>query len=169
MSDSSDSEFKRLVGNVKPIKNDRVNLHAERSKNSMTTRTLPPLTDHGTTLDRQSDQLLAAEAYFDAGLQRKMKARIRSGAIQIDDRIDLHGLRGAEAAKALSDFLILATARQYRMLLVIHGQGYGSEQQAVLKPMVQRHLAQRKDILAWCPAQPQDGAGGATYVYLKKI
>ena len=109
------------------------------------------------------------ESYFDPGLQRKLRARIRSGSIRPEDHIDLHGMRLTEARQALDSFLAAAVKRHHRMLLVIHGQGYGSAQAAVLKPMVQDRLAARSDVLAWCPAQPADGAGGATYVYLKRI
>ncbi len=57
--------------------------------------------------------------------------------------------------------------RGYRMILIIHGQGYRSQSEAVLKPMVQRWLSEQSLVLAWCPANPRDGAGGASYVYLR--
>ena len=53
------------------------------------------------------------------------------------------------------------------MLLVIHGKGYRSETEAVLKPLVHRWLAEQPSVLAWCPAQARDGGAGASYVYLR--
>lgn len=53
------------------------------------------------------------------------------------------------------------------MVLVIHGQGYRSQDEAVLKPLVQRWLATQPQVLGWCPAQARDGAAGASYIYLR--
>jgi DNA-nicking Smr family endonuclease len=55
-----------------------------------------------------------------------------------------------------------------RQILVIHGKGYNSEQEAILRPLVQRWLEEQQFVLAWCPAQPRDGGNGATYVYLRR-
>lgn len=69
--------------------------------------------------------------------------------------------------EALELFLNDALQHRYRMVLIIHGQGYRSQSDAVLKPLVQRWLATQSQVLAWCPALPRDGAAGASYVYLR--
>ena len=58
-------------------------------------------------------------------------------------------------------------AQNMRLVIIVHGQGYRSQNDAVLKPLVHRWLAAQGQVLAWCPAQPRDGAAGATYVYLR--
>ena len=157
------------MGDVKPIKNDRVNLTKARAKTTDTPKAVKPGENSNQAIHDIDENHPAVESYFDAGLQRKLKARLRSGDIRPNSRIDLHGMRLQQARQALDDFLGSAIRQQQRMILVIHGQGYGSREQAVLKPMVQRRLAERaNELLAWCPAQPRDGAGGATYVYLKR-
>ena len=169
MSDTPESEFKRLMREVKPIKHDRVNLLPERTKKQ---RPKPAILDdsggYETTNQGMFPAVPAEPSYFDSGLQRKQQSRIRSGAIRPEATIDLHGLRVAKARTELDSFITAAGQRGCRMLLVVHGQGYGSTQAPVLKPMVFQQLATRSDILAWCPAQPRDGAGGATYVYLRQ-
>jgi DNA-nicking Smr family endonuclease len=87
--------------------------------------------------------------------------------IRPETRIDLHGCRQHEALEALEALLSDALQRGYRMVLIIHGQGYRSQSDAVLKPLVQRWLAKQPQVLAWCPALARDGAAGASYVYLR--
>ena len=69
--------------------------------------------------------------------------------------------------EALRQFFDDALQRGLRLVIIIHGQGYRSKSDAVLKPLVQRWLASQTQVLAWCPAQPRDGAAGASYVYLR--
>ena len=92
---------------------------------------------------------------------------MKQGAIRPETSIDLHGYRQVEAMEALESFLNDALQHRYRMVLIIHGQGYRSQSDAVLKPLVQRWLAKQSQVLAWCPALPRDGAAGASYVYLR--
>jgi DNA-nicking Smr family endonuclease len=165
LSADDDSELARLLPGVKRLQNDRVNLYPQRSPvtRARPTQQSPPSTrSAGSNLsDRPQD------SHFNAGLQVKLQRKIRQGAIRPQSTIDLHGYRQAEALQALQEFLEDALQRRYRMVLVIHGQGYRSQTEAVLKPLVQRWLAAQSLVLAWCPAQARDGAAGASYVYLR--
>ncbi len=168
MNDSPDSEFKRLFGDARSIKNDRVNLLSDRQKQK---KSAPRVSFSKEQSDEQNQVKMAgdfSESWFNPGIQRKLQARIRAGEIRPQAILDLHGMRAAQASNELDRFVRQSLKQQCRMVLVIHGQGYGSDQQPVLKPLVFRQLASYSDILAWCPAQPRDGAGGATYVYLKQ-
>ena len=109
----------------------------------------------------------ARSTHFNPGIQKKLQRKIRQGQIRPEDSLDLHGYRQTEAMDALDSFIGQAQRAGYRMVIVIHGQGYRSQTEAVLKPLVHRWLASRSEVLAWCPAQPQDGAAGASYVYLR--
>jgi len=100
-------------------------------------------------------------------MQTKLQRRIRQGQIRPEACLDLHGYRQNEALQALGQFLADALRRRLRLIVIIHGQGYRSQSDAVLKPLVQRWLASQSQVLAWCPAQPRDGAAGASYVYLR--
>jgi len=55
-----------------------------------------------------------------------------------------------------------------RFLVIVHGQGYGSRNEAVLKPLIRHWLSRQDCVMAWCPAQPKHGGDGATYVYLRR-
>ena len=101
-------------------------------------------------------------------MQKKLKQRIRMGQLPIDAILDLHGYRQQQALEALRSFVQEALRIDARLLLIIHGKGFRSESQAVLRPLVQHWLAEQSMVLAYCPAQPADGGSGASYVYLKK-
>ena len=56
-------------------------------------------------------------------LDRRKARKIGTGKVEIDGRIDLHGMRQAEAHAALRRFLMRAYAEGRRWLLVITGKG----------------------------------------------
>jgi len=93
--------------------------------------------------------------------------RLRRGEWVIRGQIDLHGLRVDEAREALAAFLDEALRREWRCVRVIHGKGLGSiGRESVLKAKVPRWLLQRREVLAFCQARPNDGGAGATIVLL---
>jgi DNA-nicking Smr family endonuclease len=165
MSADDDSEMERLIPGVKRLRNDRINVyrHRERKNPAPGARQREIVRDG----DFPAESLPAHSSHFNPGLQVKLQRKIRQGAIRPEATIDLHGYRQHEAIAALQEFLREALHRQYRMILVIHGQGYRSQSDAVLKPLVQRWLSSEPQVLAWCPAQARDGAAGASYVYLR--
>jgi len=165
LSTDDESEMDRLIPGVKRLHNDRVNLYRQRPPVAQPARSRsfppdPPRISSGPSRP-------AGDSHFNSGLQARLQRKIRQGAVRPESSIDLHGYRQAEALEVLEDFLEDALQRRYRMLLVIHGQGFRSQSDAVLKPLVQRWLSEQYQVLAWCPAQPRDGAAGASYVYLR--
>jgi DNA-nicking Smr family endonuclease len=165
MNDDDNSEFAGMISGVRRLRQDRVNVYRQPGgKNS------PPRKDEQPGLEQAVTAAASAgsrDSHFNSGLQRKLQRRIRQGLIRPEASLDLHGCRQREALRALEDFLGEATRRGLRMIIVVHGQGYRSQTDAVLKPLVQRWLAGQPQVLAWCPAQPRDGAAGASYVYLR--
>jgi DNA-nicking Smr family endonuclease len=165
MSADDDSEFARLLTGVKRLQTDRINKYQHRKPHQAAKKTQPQQ-------DYAANPYLPASAasrdsYFNSGLQVKLQRKIRQGAIRPESTLDLHGCRQQEALALLAEFVADALRRRHRMLLIIHGQGYRSSSEAVLKPLLQRWLAEQPQVLAWCPAQLRDGAGGASYVYLR--
>ena len=165
MTADDDSDFARMLPGVKRLHSDRVNLYRQRKPNSPG-RTLQRNPQPPSSIDYQHTES-ARDSHFNHGLQVKLQRKIRKGVIRPEATLDLHGYRRDEAMVTLEEFLAFAIDQRLRMVLVIHGQGYRSANEAVLKPMVQRWLEERPEVLAWCPAQPRDGAGGASYVYLR--
>jgi DNA-nicking Smr family endonuclease len=167
LSTDDDSELARLIPGVKRLRSDRIDIYrqrppAERAPGSRQTR--PESMDTGAGLGNSP---AARDSYFNSGLQVKLQRKIRQGAIRPESSIDLHGYRQGEALQALREFFDDALLHRYRMILIIHGQGFRSQTDAVLKPLVQRWLSEQSQVLAWCPAQVRDGAAGASYVYLR--
>jgi len=165
MNDDDESEFARLIPGVKRLHNDRINTYSRRGpKKSPPRARIREIDRHA---DFPAESTPAHDTQFNSGLQKKLQRKIKQGAIRPETSIDLHGYRQTEALAALETFITEALQRRLRMVLVIHGQGYRSQSDAILKPLVQRWLASQSQVLAWCPAQARDGAAGASYVYLR--
>ena len=167
MSDKDDSKFSGMIPGVKRLRNDRINVYQHRERKPFVRR--PEADNFADEVEPGETRMPepAKPVHFNSGIQKKLQRRIRQGQIRPEDSLDLHGYRQTEALEALNGFLDHSMRAGYRMVIIIHGQGYRSQSDAVLKPLVQRWLANRAEVLAWCPAQPRDGAAGASYVYLR--
>lgn len=105
------------------------------------------------------------------GIDRKHLARLRRGDVEVDLRLDLHGLVAAEARRALRAELERASKAGLRCLLVIHGRGLHSEGFALLREGVMEWLTAPPLaglVMAFASARPEHGGSGATYVLLRR-
>jgi DNA-nicking Smr family endonuclease len=107
------------------------------------------------------------------GVDAKLLRRLKAGELPVEARLDLHGHARADALDALERFFESARAAGKRCLLVIHGRGAHSRDDApVLKPLVWRWLAASPSsasaVLAFASARPGQGGDGATLVLLRK-
>jgi DNA-nicking Smr family endonuclease len=113
----------------------------------------------------------------------KRARRLRRGVLAIEDRIDLHGMRQAEARRALRSFLLSAHARGLRHVKIITGKGradvlhdrpfdlHSSERPGVLKRLVPAWLAEpdlAAVVVSFTSAGRQHGGEGALYVHLRR-
>ena len=170
----SDAElFRSAIGPVKPIKSTpRIKPSSSREK------LRPKISEHtvaeGVLVQNRAEDLAAVSVhdplYFaHSGVQGKLLKRLKTGRLNVDDCLDLHGLYQAEAEQALLSFLMDQYNFGHRCLLVIHGKGlHGDERWPVLKNMTHRVLRQSSVVLAFCSAQPKDGGLGAVYVLLRR-
>ncbi len=104
------------------------------------------------------------------GLDRRTQTKMRRGQVDIEARIDLHGMTQAQAHRELGGFLFDSQAMGRRSVLVITGKGAGGE--GVLREAVPRWLNEgdnRRMVRAFSHAAPKDGGEGALYVLLKKL
>ena len=104
------------------------------------------------------------------GVDKRTAERLKRGQLEIEARIDLHGLTQREAHQVLANFLEVARAERQRAVLVITGKGEGG--QGVLREAVPRWLNEasiRPSILAFTHAQPRDGGTGALYILLRRM
>jgi DNA-nicking Smr family endonuclease len=127
----------------------------------------------------QSEVALAALRTAPEVLNRRQTRRIAAGKTDIDGRIDLHGLRQAEAHARLRAFLERAYAAGLKTVLVITGKGAPADrrdtldegQRGVLRRSVPLWLAQAElshIVLSYGAAGTRHGGGGAVYVRLRK-
>jgi DNA-nicking Smr family endonuclease len=147
----------------------------EKSPTSLTAkeRTHEPVkTVREATPHRQAPDLSA----FDRSSARK----IRIGRIDIEARVDLHGLRQSEAHATLRSFLFRCQSRGLRYVLVITGKGKtansservysGDSERGILKRNVPRWLEEpdvRNIVVSYTTAAIHHGGEGAIYVHLR--
>ena len=116
-------------------------------------------------------------------LERRKARKLSSGRIEIDGRIDLHGMRQSEAHDALRRFLKRGHAEGKRWVLVITGKGAPARtalderleregiERGVLRRNVPRWLGEPElagIVIGFTTAAIRHGGEGALYVHLRK-
>ncbi|MFP4003251.1 MAG: Smr/MutS family protein [Alphaproteobacteria bacterium] len=116
------------------------------------------------------------------GLDAATRRRLRRGRTEIEGRVDLHGMRRAEAHLVLTRFIAESQLSGRRCVLVITGKGgrpfpdgeaafMRRDGDGVLRREVPRWLAQEPNasrVFAIEQAHPRHGGAGALYVFLRK-
>jgi DNA-nicking Smr family endonuclease len=113
------------------------------------------------------------------GIEPGMKKRLQRGTMEIDARIDLHGMRQVEAQAALARFVHRAVARGDRTILVITGKGLKKLDRdaaviieaGVLRSMLPIWLSEPSLaplVAGWDVAAQGHGGDGAFYVRLRR-
>ncbi len=116
------------------------------------------------------------------GIDKRTDERLRRGEMEIEARLDLHGLDQDRARDALEKFIMGAHAAGKRCVLVITGTGkragqddneedWFMPQKGILKQKVPEWLAGEKLrplIVQTHPAQRKHGGEGAMYVLLRR-
>ena len=127
-----------------------------------------------------------------SAFDRKNARRLRDGRIEIEGRIDLHGMRQDEAHGALVRFLMAAQAKGKKWVLVITGKGaprrtgwFGDDgepvagrdpgaapsSRGIIRRNVPRWLQEpelRAIVVSHTTAAAQHGGEGAMYVELRR-
>jgi DNA-nicking Smr family endonuclease len=104
--------------------------------------------------------------------------RVRRGKLDIDARIDLHGMRQIEAQTALAGVIARTRADQGRCVLVVTGKGrpidpgedFITPQPGVIRRRLPEWLSGsgiREHVSGFAQANAKDGGSGAFYVLLK--
>ncbi|WP_421789547.1 Smr/MutS family protein [Hyphobacterium sp.] len=113
-----------------------------------------------------------------APADRSAERRLRRGRIEIDARIDLHGMTQDHARTTLGHFLHGARSRGYRLVLVITGKGKasarprvpGESAPGILKRRLPDWLAEpelRHLVSGYARAHQRHGGEGAYYVTIR--
>ena len=175
VSDDDMALFREAVGDVRSVENDRVAPPEPRQR--VPTKHSREADDRS-VMDSLLDELSEADlletgehlAYTQAGVQRAVLRKLKSGRYSIQSEIDLHGLTLAEAKTELGEFIKAAQERRHLCVRVIHGKGRKTAESAPrLKPAVNQWLQRHKQVLAFCSARANDGGTGVVYVLLKRL
>lgn len=116
-------------------------------------------------------------------IERRKARRIARGHVEIDARLDLHGLRQVDAERRLRTFLVRARAEGLRTVLIITGKGGARDgedsfassdrnERGVLRRSVPLWLEapELRDCVAGiAPAHVRHGGSGALYIHLRKL
>lgn len=104
-------------------------------------------------------------------LERPVKRKIAKGRLELEARIDLHGMFQGEAHGLLLAFIRKAHDRGLRHVLVITGKGSSMGSEGALKRAVPMWFVQpdfRHLISSWETAAQNHGGEGALYVRLTR-
>ena len=164
--------FRDAVGDAKPIPDaGRITPSRPRAKpipRQRQSNEPPPhdlLSDHLPQGIDTGDEL----TFLRPGVSPLTLRRLRRGHWIIKDELDLHGLTREQAREQLVAFLDDCQQRDSRCVRIIHGKGLSSKNhEPVLKQLVKSWLMQREEVLAFVPARPAEGGGGAVIVLLKR-
>jgi DNA-nicking Smr family endonuclease len=127
---------------------------AEALRESQASGSAPPV---------EGDEL---QSYRRAQVDERTLRQLKRGEFSIQDEIDLHNLRAADAESLLKRFLNEARSGFHPCVRIVHGKGLRSEGAPVLKMLVDRVLRQRGDVLAFASAPANQGGSGAVLVLL---
>lgn len=108
-----------------------------------------------------------AAAHRRADVPERVLKRLRRGQYAVEDEIDLHHLSAVHARASLRRFLTEARRERAVCVRIVHGKGLRSRPGGpVLKPLVERTLAQRLEVLAYASAPAAQGGTGAVLALL---
>lgn len=106
------------------------------------------------------------------GLDKATAKRLRRGKVEIEARIDLHGMTQDAARPALERFIEAAWRNGKREVLVITGKGTRADGSiGILRQAVPQWLnapPNRARVTAFVHAAAKDGGEGALYVRIKR-
>jgi DNA-nicking Smr family endonuclease len=187
--DNDHEIWQHTAATIEPLKRGKARVHpavetvkaaakpkpAEPEKAAVKSRSIPaqPKISLPKAVPAKAPEL----ATFDRNSVRK----IRGGRVDIEARVDLHGMRQDEAHAALRRFLFSCQSRGLRFVLIITGKGkaigaasasFGDSERerGVLKRNVPRWLDEpdlRAIVVSFTTAAIQHGGDGAIYVHLR--
>jgi DNA-nicking Smr family endonuclease len=114
-----------------------------------------------------------------AVLDRQTSRQLDKGKLEVEARLDLHGMRQRDAHAQLRRFLKTAQARGLKHVLVITGKGadqsaksfYEEDERGVLRNAVPHWLAEPEFaalVASFSPAPRRLGGDGALYVRVRR-
>ncbi|HWK39533.1 MAG TPA: Smr/MutS family protein [Hyphomicrobium sp.] len=186
--------WEHTAQSISPIKGKKQRVHPALEEERPASRPLPPEPPKGRATParpaappppaiKRPAPPLPTPGPAPISLERRKARKLSSGRIEIEGRIDLHGMRQSEAHTALLRFLNRAYAQGKRWVLVITGKGAPirsayderlereGEERGVLRRNVPRWLAEPEIapiIIGFTTASIRHGGEGALYIHLRR-
>lgn len=104
-------------------------------------------------------------------LDHRTRTKIKRGRLDVDAKLDLHGMRQDEAQRALYAFLRRSQAAGAKVVIVVTGKGLSREDGGVLRRMAPMWLqapALRDVVVSYGEAARHHGGEGALYVRIRR-
>ncbi len=98
-------------------------------------------------------------------------AKIKRGRLEVDAKLDLHGMRQAEAQRSLTAFLRRCQANGARIAIIVTGKGLTRDEGGVLRRVVPMWLEApnlRDVVVGFGEAARHHGGEGALYVRIRR-
>jgi DNA-nicking Smr family endonuclease len=168
--------FHRALADAKPLKRGpaRIAKPSVAPSRPAPERKVPPL-----ARPRPSLPVVARPVpEVPAPLDRRTAEKLRRGQVEIDAKLDLHGMILRDAEPALTRFLAQAQERGHRAVLVVTGKGtkIDAESGRIKEGAIRRELPHwldaarnRARIIGYRAAHARHGGGGAFYVLIKRL
>ncbi len=188
LSESDLELFNKVVADVKPLKSqdksfinrkNSVNKMDKLEKINMISREIRPI-KHVKSVPKGPIVINDHSPGRAPGIDRKTSLKLKKGKVEIDYKLDLHGLTQIEARQALEQTILGAWKNKLRLILVITGKGLRQPKSnelsdngatGVLRRIVPRWLREAplsNFVLAFSSAQQTHGGSGALYVLLRR-
>jgi DNA-nicking Smr family endonuclease len=98
-------------------------------------------------------------------------AKLKRGRLEVDAKLDLHGLRQAEAQRSLTAFLRRCQGNGARIAVIVTGKGLTRDEGGVLRRVVPMWLEApnlRDVVVGFGEAARHHGGEGALYVRIRR-
>ena len=188
LSESDLELFNKVVADVKPLKShdksfiarkNSINKMDKLEKINMISREIRPR-KYARSMPKGPIVIGDHSPGRAPGIDRKTSLKLKKGKVEIDYKLDLHGLTQIEAKQALEQAILGAWKNKLRLILVITGKGLRQSKSnelsdngatGVLRRIVPRWLKEAplsNFVLAFSSAQQTHGGSGALYVLLRR-
>ena len=162
---------KKISSDIK-IKSSNLNYKSPSSANDFVTHS----DEHLRTFVNENYISRMSSPKFDINIEKNKLKRIKSGRINIEGTIDLHGLSLREAKAHLKLFVGESIQRKKRLLLIITGKGRNSKpnihgKKQTIKSEISKWLSEdfyRDKVQYISKALDKHGGEGAYYFFLVK-
>ncbi len=170
-TDEERALWRRVTEQVSPLRAPGYLVEAPSSKPEPAAPPQKKASRHSPPAPRSESQLPYLATGQTSSIDGRTADRLRRGRMEMEARLDLHGMSQADAHRALNAFILRAYADGRRTVLVITGKGLFTQGRGVLRDRLSDWLNMaplRDKVLSYTPAQPKHGGGGAFYVLLKR-